>query len=130
MAEFQELAKAINDNSQCLVQTAQGMSEHNRTMIECTKQIVAEVGSLDLGETENKEKSIGFGQLKVFDGNPKLYENWIKDIEKAAFLNHANDRKKQLLAYQFSGTCFRLYKKILRIGGTQGLGPLKGEFGK
>ena len=102
MAEFQELAKAINDNSQCLVQTAQGMSEHNRTMIECTKQIVAEVGSLDLGEMENKEKSIGFGQLKVFDGNPKLYENWIKDIEKAAFFNHANDCKKQLLAYQFS----------------------------
>ena len=75
MAEFQELVKAINDNSQCLVQTAQGMSGHNRTMIECTRQIVAEVGSLDLGETENKEKSILFGQLKFFDGNPKLYEN-------------------------------------------------------
>ena len=43
MAEFQELAKAINENSQCLVQTEQGMSEHNRTMIECTTQIVAEV---------------------------------------------------------------------------------------
>ena len=131
MAEFQELAKAINDNSQCLVQTAQGMSEHNRTMIECTKQIVAEVGSLDLGEAENKEKSIGFGQLKVFDGNPKLYENWIKDIEKAAFLNHANDRKKQLLAYQFStGLVSDYIKKILRIRGTQGLGPLKSKFGK
>ena len=56
MAEFQELAKAINDNSQCLVQTAQGMNEHNRTMIECTIQIVAEVGSLDLGKRETKKK--------------------------------------------------------------------------
>ena len=73
------------------------MSEHNRTMIECTKEIVAEVGSLDLGETENKEKSIGFGQLKVFDGNPKLYENWIKDIEKAAFLNHATTARNNFL---------------------------------
>ena len=61
MAEFQELAKGINDNSQCLVQTAQGMSEHNQTMIECTKQIVAEVGSLDLGEMENKEKILALG---------------------------------------------------------------------
>ena len=43
------------------MQTAQGMSEHNRTMIECTKQIVAEVGSLDLGETENKEKVLALG---------------------------------------------------------------------
>ena len=59
MAEFQELAKAINDNSQCLVQTAQGMSEHNRTMIKCTKQIVEEVGSLDLGEASD-EKSQNF----------------------------------------------------------------------
>ena len=67
------------------MQTAEGMSEHNRTMIECTKQIVAEVGSLDLGETENKEKSIGFGHLKVFDGNPKLYENWIKDKRESGF---------------------------------------------
>ena len=129
MAEFQELAKAINDNSQCLVQTAQGMSEHNRTMIECTKQIVAEVGSLDLGETENKEKSIGFGQLKVFDGNPKLYENWIKDIEKAAFLNHANDRKKQLLAYQFStGLVSDYIKRYLESEEHKGWDHLKANL--
>ena len=129
MAEFQELAKAINDNSQCLVQTAQGMSEHNRTMIECTKQIVAEVGSLDLGETENKEKSIGFGQLKVFDGNPKLYENWIKDIEKAAFLNHANDRKKQLLAYQFStGLVSDYIKRYLESKEHKGWDHLKANL--
>ena len=129
MAEFQELAKAINDNSQCLVQTAQGMSEHNRTMIECTKQIVAEVGSLDLGEAENKEKSIGFGQLKVFDGNPKLYENWIKDIEKAAYLNHANDRKKQLLAYQFStGLVSDYIKRYLESEEHKGWDHLKANL--
>ena len=129
MAEFQELAEAINDNSQCLVQTAQGMSEHNRTMIECTKQIAAEVSSLDLGETENKEKSIGFGQLKVFDGNPKLYENWIIDIEKAAFLNHANDRKKQLIAYQFStGLVSDYIKRYLESEEHKGWDHLKANL--
>ena len=124
MAQFQEL-----ENSQCLVQTVQGMSEHNQTMIECTKQIVAEVGSLDLGETKNKEKSIGFGQLKVFDGNPKLYENWIKDIEKAAFLNHANDRKKQLLAYQFStGLVSDYIKRYLKSDEHKGWDHLKANL--
>ena len=75
MAEFQELAKAINDNSKCLVQTAQGMSEHNRTMIECTKQIVAEVGSLDLGEAENKEKSTVKPRLFEMSGTVGILSN-------------------------------------------------------
>ena len=99
MAEFQELAKAINDNSQCLVQTAQGMSEHNRTMIECTKQIVAEVGSLDLEEASdensqiflsiiltrvgNNDKPEGSKHKMNFEGN--LDKDLVKEIEEIAF---------------------------------------------
>ena len=112
MAEFQELAKAINDNSQCLVQTAQGMSEHNRTMIECTKQIVAEVGSLDPGEASdeksqiflsiilkqagNKDKPEGAKHKMIFEGN--LDKDLVKEIEEIAFSSKkvvmASDEKK------------------------------------
>ena len=112
MAEFQELAKAINDNSQCLVQNAQGMSEHNQTMIECTKQIKAEVGSLDVGEASdekshiflsiiltqagNKDKPERAKHKMIFEGN--LDKDLVKEIEGIAFSNKnvviASDEKK------------------------------------
>ena len=112
MAEFQELAKAINDNSQCLVQTAQGRSEHNRTMIKCTKQIVEEVGSLDSGEASdeksqfflsiiltqagNKDKPERAKHKTIFEGN--LDKDLVKEIEGIAFSSKkvvkASDEKK------------------------------------
>ena len=112
MAEFQELAKAINDNSQCLVQNAQGMSEHNQTMIECTKQIKAEVGSLDVGEASDEKSHIFLSIIltqagskdkperakhkMIFEGN--LDKDLVKEIEGIAFSNKnvviASDEKK------------------------------------
>ena len=112
MAEFQELAKAINDNSQCLVQTVQGMSEHNRTMIKYTKRIVAEVGSLDLGEASdeksqiflsiiltqagNKDKPERAKHKMIFEGN--LDKDLVKEIEEIAFSRNkvvkVSDEKK------------------------------------
>ena len=112
MAEFQELAKAINDNSQCLVQNAQGMSEHNQTMIECTKQIKAGIGSLDVGEASdekshiflsiiltqagNKDKPERAKPKMIFEGN--LDKDLVKEIEEIAFSSKkvviASDEKK------------------------------------
>ena len=102
MEEFQELTKAINDNSACLVQLAKNMDQNNHTLIECTRQICREVGSIDLDHDSNKGKMTGVGHIRIFDGNPKQYEDWVKEIEKTAFLSNASDRKRQLLAYQLN----------------------------
>ena len=67
--------------------------------------------------------------MKVFDGNPKLYENLIKDIEKAAFHNHANDPKNQILAYQFSiGLVLDYVKRYIEFEEHKGWDHLKANL--
>ena len=101
MAEFQELAKAINDNSRCLVRAARGVGGRSRAVVGCAGRIVAEVGGLGMGEAEGEGRGIGFGQLKVFDGSPELYGGWVGDVEGAAFLGRAGGRRGRLLACRF-----------------------------
>ena len=85
MAEFQEMTKAINDNSACLVQSAQNMDQNNSTLIECTRQICREVGSIDLDQENSMEKLTGVGHIRIFDGNPKQFEDWVKKLRKQHF---------------------------------------------
>ena len=40
------------------VWVAQNIDEKNHKMVECTRQIVAEVDNLDLGEFQNKKKKV------------------------------------------------------------------------
>ena len=113
MAEFQELTKAINDNLACFLQTAKNMDQNNRMLIECTRQICREVGSIDFDQDSNKEKLTGVGHIRIFDRNPKQYEDWVKEIEKTAVLSNASDRKRQLLAPIFYGDLVYKSKRIV-----------------
>jgi len=126
MAEFQELTKALNDNSVCLARTAQGMESHSQALVECTRKIADEVGNLELGDREPRDKIVGTGHIKVFDGNTKQYESWVKEIEKAAFLSRLNDQKIQLLAYQYStGFVSDYIKRYLESGERTSWNELK-----
>ena len=58
------------------------MDQNTRTLIDYTKQICTKVGSIDLDKDGNKEKLTGVGQIRIFDRNPKQYEDWVKEIEK------------------------------------------------
>ena len=87
MAEFQELTKAINDESAYLVQTAQNM-----TMIECTRQICREVGSLDIEQDSNKDKLIGVGHvLEFLTGTLNNMKIGSRKFINTAFLTNASD---------------------------------------
>ena len=72
------------------------MESHSQALVECTRKIAGEVGNLELGDREPRDKIVGAGHIKVFDGNTKQYESWVKEIEKAAFLSRLNDQKIQL----------------------------------
>ena len=43
------------------------MDQNNRTLIECTRQICREVGSIDLDQDNNKERLTGVGHVRIFD---------------------------------------------------------------
>ncbi|WAR04388.1 hypothetical protein MAR_019757 [Mya arenaria] len=71
----QMMMQALNENSNCLMKHAQHIESNNRNLVQCAQ---------------------------VFEGNPKAFENWIKDVDKHAFLNNSSDKRKQLLSYQLS----------------------------
>ena len=61
------------------------MYQNNHTLTECSRQICREVGSIDLDQDNSMEKLTGVGHIRIFDGNPKQFEDWVKEIEKTAF---------------------------------------------
>lgn len=85
MAEVQDLTQALNDNTACLARTTQGLADNNHTMLECTRRRADDVSNLDFVDTEARDKLTVPTHIKVFDGTPRFYENWTKDIEKSAF---------------------------------------------
>ena len=103
---LQNLAQAIGENSQLLMQNVQTTDRNTHVMTECAGRLAHTIEDFSFGDingpgVNNNEGKIPFN-IKVFEGNPADFEVWLKQIEKHSFLFNCNDRKKQLVAYQTS----------------------------
>lgn len=102
---LQNLAQAIGENSQILLQNVQTTDRNSHIMTEAAGRIAHSLEDVSFGDINshggNNEGKIPFN-IKVFEGNPQDFETWLKQIEKHSFLFNCNDRKKQLVAYQTS----------------------------
>ena len=110
---IQALAQAIGENSQVTHQNSQTMDHNSRTITKCTNKLANTLEEISFGDTlghGNSEGKIPFN-IKQFNGEPKEFESWIKQIEKHAFLFDCSDRKKQLVAYQ---TCTGLVSDYIK----------------
>ena len=128
MAEqsMQALAQALGENSQLLLQNAQTTDQNSRVMTECAGRIAHSLEDFSFGDIDGHGPGTGKGEgkipfnIKVFEGNPQEFENWIKQIEKHSFLFNCNDRKKQLVAYQTcTGLVSDYIKRYLESDGTE-----------
>lgn len=110
---LQALAQAIGENSQVMMQNVHTTDQSTRAITECAGRLATRLDELsfegDLGAGNNAGK-IPFN-IKVFSGEPREFETWIKQIEKHAFLFDCSDRKKQLVAYQ---TCTGLVSDYIK----------------
>lgn len=57
----------------------------------------------ELGNVSNALGAQGIAQIvSNFDGSPKQFSDWIKDIEKYSQITNLNDEKKKMVAFQTS----------------------------
>ncbi|MEW8547173.1 MAG: hypothetical protein AB2693_26985 [Candidatus Thiodiazotropha sp.] len=115
MAEQQlhNLTQVLNENNQILMQNSQTVDLNSRAVAESANKIAASLEDYSFGDLsgpKSNEGKIPF-VIKAFDGNPKEFDTWIKQIEKHAFLFNCDDRKKQLVAYQ---TCTGLVSDYIK----------------
>ena len=100
--EIQQLSQAVNENSHYLRQNAQVMTESNTCITECTRTLADKLGDLEFGHVNEHKDKFSTGHIRMFNGEPKYFDQWMKSIEKHAFLARYGDQRKQLLAYEFS----------------------------
>ena len=102
--EVRELTQAINDNNTHLRVHAQSLDINARTMVDCTTRLGEQLTNVHIEGGQEEVKSIfpSNSHIPIFDGNPHFFESWIKEVEKFSFLHRSDERKKQLIAYQFS----------------------------
>ena len=101
MAEqsMQALAQTLGENSQLLLKNAQTTDQNSRVMTECAGRIAHSLEDFSFGDIDSHGlgNSKGEGKIpfniKVFEGNPKEFENRIKQIEKHSLWFKCNDRK-------------------------------------
>ena len=88
MAEeaIQQLSQAVNENSHYLRQNAQVMTESNTCITECTRTLTDKLGDLEFGDVNEHKDKFSTGLIRMFNGEPKYFDQWMKSIEKHAFL--------------------------------------------
>jgi hypothetical protein len=81
------------------VRHSHDLEQSNRVEVECTGRVAESIESLDLGE-ENRMENLGnHPNVRVFEEDPKKFENWVRELEKTIFLARHDDTRRQLLAY-------------------------------
>ena len=92
MAEqsLQTLTQALNENSHFLRQNAQVIDTNNSSVTELSQRLSEQLDTQDTGHVRSYSN-----QIKPFDGNPKLYDAWLKDLEKYSFLNSYDEIQRK-----------------------------------
>ena len=91
MAEqsLQTLTQALNENSHFLRQNAQVIDTNNSSVTELSQRLSEQLDTQDTGHVRSYSN-----QIKPFK-NPKLYDAWLKDLEKNSFLNSYDEIQRK-----------------------------------
>jgi hypothetical protein len=83
--QIQNLTQVVSENTQMLVRHSHDLEQSNMVIVECTGRVAESLEKLDLGGEYRTENSDYHPNVRVFEGDPKKFENWVRELEKTKF---------------------------------------------
>ena len=95
--QIQALTKIFNENNQILMQNCQNLDLNSRVLSDSAKAIAHKLESLDPSLDRGTDSGRIPFNIKNFNGNPRDFDSWVKQVENMLFSTTAATSENSLL---------------------------------